>query len=61
MHKCNLIKRMAFMLKNLPEDVIFHEIQNFIGKEKQIYYNKYVKEYRVKITQINKVYTPLHI
>jgi hypothetical protein len=50
---------MAFMLKNLPEDVIFHQIQKFIGKEKQIYYNKYVKEYRIKITDINTVYNKI--
>jgi hypothetical protein len=51
---------MAFMLKNLPEDVIFHQIQHFIGKDKQIYFNKYVKEYRVKITDINKVYNKIY-
>jgi hypothetical protein len=40
---------LKLFLKNLPEDVVFRGIQEFIGKEKQIYYNKYVKEYRFKL------------
>lgn len=47
---------LTLFLKNLPEDVVFHGIQEFIGKEKQIYYNKFVKEYRFKLNQNEVTY-----
>jgi hypothetical protein len=51
---------MALMLNKLPEDVIFNVIQDFIGKDKIIYYNKYVKEYRFKFNKNNILYNKIN-
>jgi hypothetical protein len=51
---------MAFMLRNLPEDIIFFGIQEFLGKEKIIYFNKYTKEYRVKFCKNYELYNKLN-
>jgi hypothetical protein len=48
------------MLNNLPEDILFHQIQPFIGNEHEIYFNKYVKEFRVKFSKKNTIYKSLN-
>ena len=51
---------MSFMLNNLPEDILFYQIQPFIGNEFTIYFNKYVKEFRVKFCKNNALYKKLN-
>jgi hypothetical protein len=51
---------MTSILQKLPSDIVFHEIQDFIGKEKIIYFNKYVNEYRMKLCKNNVLYNNLN-
>ena len=51
---------MEIMLNKLPEDIIFNIIQDFIGNDKIIYYNKCLKEYRLKINKINILYKKIN-
>jgi hypothetical protein len=51
---------MTSILQKLPSDIVFHEIQDFIGKEKIIYFNKYVNEYRLKLCKNNVLYNNIN-
>jgi hypothetical protein len=46
---------MIRLVNKLPEDMIF-SVQEFIGKEKKIYFNKFVNEYRFKLNVKNDKY-----
>jgi hypothetical protein len=47
------------MFKNLPEDVIRYGIQPFIGKDKILYYNKYINEYRLRFNKEHDIYNKI--
>lgn len=49
------MSRTIRLLNKLPEDMIF-SVQEFIGKEKKLYFNKYVNEYRCKLNEKDEKY-----
>ena len=50
---------IIYLINKLPYDIIY-SLQEFIGKDKKLYYNKYVNEFCIKLNEKNEKYNCIY-